>query len=199
MPWVELSRLRSPRVMALEGLISEQVREWASGQRPPLKLLIDRHPALFEDPTAVLELINQEIVLRHIRGEVPRPEDYANYFPELAEPLAALRGPCAPSIPPELCGPAARGRGRSGKCCPVRLHVDPASSRLRDRENPGPRRNGRGLSRAAPALSTKKSRSNFRTKDSNPTGSIAPASSGGSGGRQVPASQSRANSRDRRT
>jgi serine/threonine protein kinase len=88
---------------SLEWLISEQVKAWMRGDRPPVKLLLDRHPAIFENPKALVELINQEIVLRQIRGETPRPDDYLIDFPELAEPLSRLfevHG--ALSFPPEL-------------------------------------------------------------------------------------------------
>jgi eukaryotic-like serine/threonine-protein kinase len=75
---------------SLESLISEQVKAWMRGDRPPIKLLVDRHPAIFDQPKALVELVNQEIVLRQIRGETPRPGDYLIDFPHLAEPLARL-------------------------------------------------------------------------------------------------------------
>jgi serine/threonine-protein kinase len=87
----------------VEGLISELVKEWMSGNRPSVKVFVDRHPLLVEQPGAVLELINQEIVLRQIRGESPCPQDYLLDFPKLAGPLSRLfevHG--ALSIPPEI-------------------------------------------------------------------------------------------------
>jgi tetratricopeptide (TPR) repeat protein/predicted Ser/Thr protein kinase len=89
--------------LALESLFSEQVRAWMHGDRPPIKLLMDRHPGVIDNPNAVVELINQEVVLRQIRGETACAEDYLIDFPELAEPLSRLfevHG--ALSIPPEL-------------------------------------------------------------------------------------------------
>ncbi len=88
---------------SLEWLFSEQVKAWMRGDRPPIRLMIDRHPAIVDHPKALVELINQEIVLRQIRGETPRPDDYLIDFPELAEPLSRLfevHG--ALSFPPEL-------------------------------------------------------------------------------------------------
>jgi eukaryotic-like serine/threonine-protein kinase len=91
----------------LEWLCSEQVRAWMRGDRPPIKLLLDRHPTIFEHPKALVELINQEIVLRQIRGETPHPDDYLADFPDLAERLSRLfevHG--ALSIPPaQRAGP----------------------------------------------------------------------------------------------
>ncbi len=95
--WVDSVKL------SLEWLFSEQVKAWIRGDRPPVKVLLDRHPAILENRKALVELINQEIVLRHVRGETPRPDDYLIDFPELAEPLSRLfevHG--ALSFPPEL-------------------------------------------------------------------------------------------------
>jgi eukaryotic-like serine/threonine-protein kinase len=75
---------------SLEWLFSEQVTAWMRGDRPPIKLLVDRHPAIFEQPKALIELVNQEIVLRQMRGETPRADDYLIDFPQLAEPLSRL-------------------------------------------------------------------------------------------------------------
>jgi eukaryotic-like serine/threonine-protein kinase len=99
---------------SLEQIISEQVKEWMSGARPPVKLFLSRHVGLYDQPTALVELINQEIVLRQMRGESPRPEDYLVDFPDLAEPLSRLfeiHG--ALSIPPEL-RPAAESDSQTG-------------------------------------------------------------------------------------
>ena len=41
-------------------------------------------------PTVIVELINQEVVLRQERGETPRPEDYLTEFPELSDSLIRL-------------------------------------------------------------------------------------------------------------
>jgi len=99
---------------SLERMISEQVKAWMSGARPPVKLFLSRHVGLCDQPNALVELINQEIVLRQMRGETPRPDDYLVDFPDLAEPLSRLfeiHG--ALSIPPEL-RPAAEIDSQTG-------------------------------------------------------------------------------------
>jgi hypothetical protein len=73
------------------------------GDRPPVKLFLSRHAGVCDRPNAVMELINQEIVLRQMRGETPCPDNYLIDFPDLAEPLPRLfevHG--ALSMPPEL-------------------------------------------------------------------------------------------------
>ena len=78
------------------------------GNRPSVKYFLDREPRIFAQPTAVLELISQEIVLRMIRGEKPRAEDYLLDFPDLAEPLSRLfEVHAALSLPTELRSPHA--------------------------------------------------------------------------------------------
>ncbi len=99
---------------SLERMISEQVKEWMSGARPPVKLFLSRYAGLCDEPNALFELINQEIVLRQMRGETPRPDDYLVDFPDLAEPLSRLfeiHG--ALSIPPDL-RPGAENDSRTG-------------------------------------------------------------------------------------
>jgi eukaryotic-like serine/threonine-protein kinase len=88
---------------SLEWLFAEQVSAWMRGERPPIKFLLGRHAGILDNPNAVVELINQEIVLRQIRGETACADDYLIDFPELAEPLSRLfevHG--ALSVPPEL-------------------------------------------------------------------------------------------------
>jgi tetratricopeptide (TPR) repeat protein/tRNA A-37 threonylcarbamoyl transferase component Bud32 len=74
----------------LEGLLSDQVRDWMGGQRPPIQVYLDRRPRIRGQPGLVLELINQEVVLRQMRGETPRPEDYLAEFPEISDSLLRL-------------------------------------------------------------------------------------------------------------
>ena len=75
---------------SLERLLSEQADDWMCGHRRPITGYLDRRPGWRDRAEAVLELINQEIVLRQMRGEAPRPEDYLDEFPELAETLSRL-------------------------------------------------------------------------------------------------------------
>src|SRR5262249_34090902 len=51
---------------------------------------LDRRPGLIGRPEVIVELINQEVVLRQMRGETPRPADYIAEFPELTESLERL-------------------------------------------------------------------------------------------------------------
>jgi tetratricopeptide (TPR) repeat protein len=75
---------------ALEGLLREQVEDWTKGSPRPLRAYLEREPGLGGRPEVVVELVNQEIVLRRMRGETPRPADYLAEFPELTESLQRL-------------------------------------------------------------------------------------------------------------
>jgi len=85
---------RSPGVGLLESSIepflAEQVRDWMRGECKPAKDYLIRQPSLLGHADAMIELINQEIVLRRRRGETPRLEDYLSDFPELSGPLSHL-------------------------------------------------------------------------------------------------------------
>jgi len=74
----------------LEQVLSEQVRDWLRGECQQVKVYLDRQPSLLGQAEAMLELINQEIVLRRKKGDAPRLEDYLTDFPDLAEPLSEL-------------------------------------------------------------------------------------------------------------
>ena len=75
---------------SVEGLLLQQVQDWMRGERFPLRVYLDRQPVIRERPDAIVELINQEIVLRQMRGETPLPEDYLGDFPDLSESLQRL-------------------------------------------------------------------------------------------------------------
>ncbi len=91
------------REFSLDALLSEQVEDWMRGERSPITNFLDRFPTLRAQPKALVELINQEIVLRQVRGESPVPEDYIVDFPDLAEPLSRLfEVHAALSLPAEL-------------------------------------------------------------------------------------------------
>ena len=79
-----------PVGMSLERLLSEQVRDWMRDDCRPFKFYLEREELVGSDPEAVIELINQEIVLRRRKGDAPRPEDYLKDYPDLAEPLSEL-------------------------------------------------------------------------------------------------------------
>ena len=82
----------SPLDLSLEQLLSEQVRDWMRGDCKPFKCYLERQASLAVEPESIIELsINQEIVLRQRRrGDSPKPEDYLNDYPNLAEPLSEL-------------------------------------------------------------------------------------------------------------
>jgi serine/threonine-protein kinase len=74
----------------LEGVLDQMVRDWNSGTPRPLRSYLDHRPGLIDRPGIILELINQEAVLRQLRGETPRPADYLVEFPELSGSLDRL-------------------------------------------------------------------------------------------------------------
>src|SRR5262245_56465834 len=86
----------------LEGLLRELVQDWMSGTPQPLRVYLDRRPGLIGRPEVIVELINQEVVLRQMRGETPRPADYLAEFPELTESLERLFDVHA--LAPEILG-----------------------------------------------------------------------------------------------
>ncbi len=89
--------------LELEELLRVQVEDWERGTPHPLKVYLDRHPAMRARPSIVVELINQEVVLRQMRGETPRPEDYVGEFPELSDSLIRLfEVHAAASLPTEI-------------------------------------------------------------------------------------------------
>jgi tRNA A-37 threonylcarbamoyl transferase component Bud32 len=74
----------------LEAMLAEMVRDWDSGSPRPLRAYLDRRPRLIGRPDILVELINQEVVLRQMRGETPQPADYLAEFPELGEAIDRL-------------------------------------------------------------------------------------------------------------
>jgi tRNA A-37 threonylcarbamoyl transferase component Bud32 len=74
----------------LEQLLSDQVRDWLGGDCRQVRLYLERQPALIGQTDAMLELINQEIVLRRRNGDAPRLDDYLSDFPDLSGPLSRL-------------------------------------------------------------------------------------------------------------
>jgi eukaryotic-like serine/threonine-protein kinase len=74
----------------LEGLLCELVDDWNNGTPLSLRSYLGRRPGLRERPAAVVELISQEIILRLMRGDSPRPEDYLADYPELSQSVMRL-------------------------------------------------------------------------------------------------------------
>jgi serine/threonine protein kinase len=73
-----------------EGVLRELVDDWMAGTPRPLRAYLDRRPDLAGRREAVIELINQEVVLRQARGATPGPADYLAEFPELTDSLERL-------------------------------------------------------------------------------------------------------------
>jgi serine/threonine protein kinase/Tfp pilus assembly protein PilF len=71
----------------LERLLAEQRERWPRGERLPVELFLEQHPAVRDDTEAVLHLIFNEVVLRERAGEVPCLEEYQKRFPHLAAEL----------------------------------------------------------------------------------------------------------------
>jgi hypothetical protein len=76
----------------LSAALDELGRPGPGGRPARVEDLLARHPALADDPEAVLELVHHEAQLRRRQGEQPDPEEYARRFPALAGPLRALLG-----------------------------------------------------------------------------------------------------------
>jgi eukaryotic-like serine/threonine-protein kinase len=79
-----------PLDSSLDECLAEQIQQWTRGDRPCINSFFHQYPALRAQPEALVELINQEIVLRQLQGETPLPEDYLIDFPDLAEALSRL-------------------------------------------------------------------------------------------------------------
>jgi WD40 repeat protein len=73
----------------LDHLLDEQARCWRGGERVLVETYLGQHPALWDQPEAVLDLLYQEIVLREERGEAPALEEYLKRFPRWAPQLQA--------------------------------------------------------------------------------------------------------------
>jgi serine/threonine protein kinase len=75
---------RSDGAPSLVALLIEQRQSWQRGQRTLVESYLQRHPALAADADALLDLIGNELLLRHEQAETPQLEDYLARFPQLA-------------------------------------------------------------------------------------------------------------------
>src|SRR5262249_53677314 len=71
----------------LERLLTQQSDAWRRGQRLPVEMLLADHPALADDPEALLDLLSKEKLLRAAAGETPQLVEYQQRFPHLADQL----------------------------------------------------------------------------------------------------------------
>jgi WD40 repeat protein/serine/threonine protein kinase len=74
----------------VEQLLQEQRAHWDQGERLLVEVFLRRHPDLAADPEGLLDLINNEVVLRAERGEGPHLAEYQARFPDLVADLGLL-------------------------------------------------------------------------------------------------------------
>jgi serine/threonine protein kinase len=86
-------------------LLQEQRDRWQQGEPIPAEAYRERHPALGQDPTGMVDLIYHEILLREQDGETPDLGEYLQRFPEYQDSLrrqfSLLRGLDVPGSRPE--------------------------------------------------------------------------------------------------
>jgi serine/threonine protein kinase len=113
----------------VERLAEEMDRRWRSGERPLAEDYLDRHPDLWHQPGAAVELIYEEISLRREYGEEAPLSLFLRRFPPWEQQLLVLLGchqllgpaPAAPRFPAagdrlgEFLLVAELGRGGHGR------------------------------------------------------------------------------------
>jgi hypothetical protein len=75
-------RSRTPPPALLLALLADQYLRWQWGERVAVEAYLERWPALWDEPEAVVDLIYHEIVLREECGDPPSLEEYGSRFPE---------------------------------------------------------------------------------------------------------------------
>jgi tetratricopeptide (TPR) repeat protein len=96
----------------VEGLAQEMGRRWRAGERPLAEEFLDRHPRLWQEPEAALELICEEIYLRLEIGEEAPAAELASRFPRWQRQVQALLD-CHLALAPQLAGPNFPGVGET--------------------------------------------------------------------------------------
>src|SRR5437660_4857918 len=88
-------------------LLAEQREGWRNGKRLRVENYLDRYPALRADADGLLDLVNNEVILRSRGGETPRIDEYVERFPTLASQIrcmfevhGAIEGPPPRPEPP---------------------------------------------------------------------------------------------------
>ncbi len=78
---------RSEDMARADALRADQNARWGRGEHRLVEAYLDAEPGLADDRQAVLDLIYNEIVLRSLAGDQPRPDEYVRRFPDYAEPI----------------------------------------------------------------------------------------------------------------
>jgi tetratricopeptide (TPR) repeat protein len=66
---------------------ARQFRDWHRGRQRLLEDYLQVSPALLGTPEAIVELADQEVLLREQSGEAPTPDEYLSRFPQCADLL----------------------------------------------------------------------------------------------------------------
>jgi serine/threonine protein kinase/Flp pilus assembly protein TadD len=91
-------------ILALaERLAADMARRWRKGERPRVEEYLAEYPQLRDQPEAALELISEEIYLRHESGQDAPAEEWLGRFPAWRRQVQALLG-CHHFLAPELMG-----------------------------------------------------------------------------------------------
>jgi serine/threonine protein kinase len=82
---------RAGRFSTLVHRLAEELgRRWQAGERPVVEEYLDRHPELWRQPEAAVELIYEELCLRQEYGEERAVPDVLARFPEWREQLQVI-------------------------------------------------------------------------------------------------------------
>ena len=73
-----------------EALRRDQARRWRRGDCPPVEAYLAWVPSLREREQILIDLISNELILRHERHDTPTHEEYLRRFPHLAAKLRLL-------------------------------------------------------------------------------------------------------------
>jgi serine/threonine protein kinase/tetratricopeptide (TPR) repeat protein len=88
----------------VERLTVEMAQRWQSGERPRAEAFLDRHPDLWHEPEAALELLYEELSLRQDHGLEVAAEELFGRFPQWRRQIQALLA-CHQLLVPQLGPP----------------------------------------------------------------------------------------------
>lgn len=84
-------------------LADEMVEAWRQGQRPGVEVYLERHPELRAQPSAIVDLLYEEICLRHQHGEPVDLDDLVRRFPGREQQIQILVN-CASALETGIVG-----------------------------------------------------------------------------------------------